>query len=656
MDQRPPLQLQPLRDPAREVRVHFRVRMVECDLAPEQWESHPVVNMFWSGHLERARETGGVVNVHMDDEDPRHEYDGWVVGSLLRKYRHMPPRAAIGMYLYAVHRNEHGSPCYVEVGTNHVDLRDIAKALLKGEYVRPVEMRITPVTLTGMKPIKKAIIEVRVSKLQMKPSLQWDPLERSALDAPAEKTDQALTLYVNATMNLEAELHDTFPRCERMRAPLDLAPVSVESTNGTFLPVAAFAMVPTPDANEHFFLNAITCVLDRRDLPPTAYHSMSLEERARTMAQVCSFGVQTFDYISDTIELGNRLEMNTRHRTMDTDSFSNSWRTCSGDCEDGCRGIQCTLRALKAVAAESPVLRDLQNLSSHYAALQMLTVVHGAKIGDEEGFGAHLCDVFVPIRKAEQMLEHTPQGRQLLQMSKAPVAPVAASIQAQDLPVLIGEGTGIIDPLGYDHDPLLEERKYVACGLPSAAPFKREIPHIRGQESTFYHGFLLAISDQWIDQGVGALVVGTPAPGKPHGMTRGALFTDVMAGRTDRVALMPQPRMPAAVRRISTEALMLSPPPRPLKLEPAQLARTGKDPLLDRLCAGIRALNHDPPAKKPPGSVDLFVRAHQYDNNRIDALLGEASAMDRLYDAEYVEEPIVDRVTSYRVRLWVRPE
>jgi hypothetical protein len=287
---------------------------------------------------------------------------------------------------------------------------------------------------------------------------------------------------------------------------------------------------------------------------------------------------------------------------------------------------------------------------------QALTVVHGQKIGDEEGYGAHLCDINLPLEVANKMLANTSAGRSLLKrMGPVKTVPVDARIDnkyGEQWPVLICEGTGVIDPLGVETDPLSNERRYVAENMPTSACFKREIPHIRGQPSSFYHGFLLLITDHWLDYGVGALIIGTKCDG-PQEMTRGALYTDIMEGRTDRVALMPHPRIPEAVMRISKEAISLSPPPRPLIItEPLEPQR--RDPLLDRLCDGINGFGRAKPAKKPSGSVDLYLRSHQYDSDRIGQLLNEASTMDRLYAADYVEERFTDHVTCHRVRLWIK--
>ena len=47
-----------------------------------------------------------------------------------------------------------------------------------------------------------------------------------------------------------------------------------------------------------------------------------------------------------------------------------------------------------------------------------------------------------------------------------------------------------VPPSGY-HDPILEARKYVHINMPSAAGFKKEIPHEFQGESPFYHANML---------------------------------------------------------------------------------------------------------------------------------------------------------------------
>jgi len=670
MNTRPPKQLEHVRDPPRAVRVEFQVRMTECDLAPERFESHPTLQLFLSDHFVREPESGGVVNVHMDKtaDNPAYVYTGAVIGTLKREHREIPPRAAIGAYLYAVHRNAHGSPCYVEVGTNHVDLRDVSAQLAKKkDYVHSMNMMVRTVVISGAEPIKKGVVELRVTGIQHGPAVKsCSGHVASALDAAMGEVEQSLAEYVHATMMMEQQLPDTFPNTERMRAPADLSPTGVESTGRAFLPVAAFALVPTPRANDGYFLNALQNVMARREQHISEYVGMSLDQRARTMAAVSCYGVQTFDYIADKVELLNRRGvqhvnsyLNMRHQTLDTDSWSNIWRTCSGDCEDGCRGIQCTLRALKAVAASHPAVVDMQRIASRYIAMQALTVVHGAKIGDHEGYGAHLCDLFTPIEGANAMLKHTTAGRSLLKRTRAPEAPVASATMTavEQLPFMVGEGTGVIDPLGVEHDPILEQRKYVAQMLPSTSTFKREIPHVRGQASPFYHGHVLVITDHWWrnhNMPIGALVMGIPS-NQQHEMSRGILWTDFMAGRTDRIALMPQPPMSKTVENICHEALALTPPTRPLELG-AEAECPEPDALLNKLVGGIKAMGRsNTSAQRPAASVDLYVRAHQYDEERIAQLLAEIAQAPLIYDAEVVRERITDTIDSHRIRLWVSP-
>lgn len=653
MEQLPPRQLKPIVDRARRLQLSFKVRLAENDLAKEVYESHPRLSLFLSSHFERDMESGGLVNVHMDDENPQHIYGGYIVGSLKRKYNALPSNASLCAYLYTVHRNSQGSPCWVEVGTAHVKIRD----LIKEKRVKVMmEMLVRTVVISGQDPIRKALIELTVDDIQMSDGIKFISNELSALDAPMERIQQTLQAYVQKTISLEESIPDTFPRTERMRAPFTLSPAAIESTGNSFLPVGAFALIDPPRANEAFYLNALTKVMDRIGHTIHDYAEMDLHQRCRMLASVCCYGIQTFDYISDEVYLQNRRHANeTQPMKIDTDSFSDSTRTCSGDCEDGCRGIQCVKAGLMKIQATHPAIVDMQKLATKYCIAQALTVVHGAKIGDEEGYGAHLCNIFIPIEAAHTMLTHTKEGRALLKrMSPVKVLPVdsnsSASSKEDSLPFMVGEGTGIIDPLGVPVDPLAAERRYVAECLPSSAAFKREIPHIRDQPSTFYHGFELAVTSQWLEHGVGALIIGTRAD-NAFGMTRGALFTDMMAGRTDRIALLPQPRMPEEVMRISQEALALSPPPRPLELN-QPLMPERKDALLERLCSTINSWKR-PKTKAASGSIDLYVRAHQYDADKIDTLIQEASRMDALYAADYVEERFTDTVTSHRIRFWL---
>ena len=138
-------------------------------------------------------------------------------------------------------------------------------------------------------------------------------------------------------------------------------------------------------------------------------------------------------------------------------------------------------------------------------------------------------------------------------------------------------------------------------------------------------------------------------------MTRGALFTDLIQGKLEKIALMPQPDMPAAVQKICVDALSLSPPTRPLILEVAKSSAPLKDALLDRFVGAVKEMKRTVPpvGKRPPLSVDFVVRSHQYDEDRISHMIEDVRNIPQVYDADYEIEHITTSLHAYRLKLWV---
>ena len=100
--------------------------------------------------------------------------------------------------------------------------------------------------------------------------------------------------------------------------------------------------------------------------------------------------------------------------------------------------------------------------------------------------------------------------------------------RCKDIPVLVGEGTGKFDPLG-DPDKYAQVRGAI-YGLPIMSPFKKDILHAHGEESQFYMGHLLGITDFFFNMGVnvGGFVYGTVNSKSRGGWTRGAYYTDLV--------------------------------------------------------------------------------------------------------------------------------
>lgn len=663
--QRTPTTFAKVDDPSRLFKVDYTIKYIECDLADKRIESKPVLQIFLSNHFVRNVETGGVVNIHLDEDNLQREYKGSLIGTLHRKHNDISPMAAIGLNSYAIHRNDYGYACYVNVGTSNARIGNIMQDMkVKGRYDHTHDLMMRTVVVAGLEPVKKGTIELRIDRVEMGPAVA---LSRAAscLQAPAQQIEQSLASYIQTSMELESSLPDLLPNTERIRAPYDLSQSGIESTGQTFLPVAAFALIETPQANEEYFQNSFERVMARRNMKMTDYHDFDVKEKSRTMAMILGYAVQSFDYIGDAVELSKRSNSTARgisilRQHVGTDEFAQITNTLSGDCEDGARGIAATLKSFIATPFESPQLQEMQSLAREkYTYMMTLSVVHGAKIGDQEGWGAHMYGLLVPNEMMHHGLEKTTHGQALKRQMEPAMEPVNGAAPpfggggGGSVPFMFCEGTGKIDPIGYN-DPILDQRKYIAMNMHSVAGFKKEIPHEEFGPSPFYYANLFAITNSLFDQGinVGGFIFGTEMTDKT--VRRGALYTDMLQQKPN-VVMIPQPNIPEQTMQIMQEATSLFPPPRALVLDKSKpLAGKERDPLWDKFVTTIKSFQRTGPDTRFHPSVDCFVRPHQYNETVVNMMVGEAAQMDRLYDAAYEVEHITNDVYTYRIRLWVK--
>lgn len=653
------------------LKLDFEIRYAKCALAPKAIESHPMLQLFLGSQFERSRETGGIVNVALNEDDLSIRYTGSIIGTLKREHRDLPLASAIGIDSYAIHRNDFNHQCYVNVGTSYALLRDVLRDVkIKGAYVGEHALTMHTAVVTGCDPIEKGVIELRVTGVEVGTALaaQVNAFIKSAttpvpymslLQSNPAQVAATLNAYIDSTVALEQALPDTVPNTERMHAFLDISESGAQMVPGRgslFLPIAAYAMVETPRANEGFFMNAYERVMARRGMTLGAWHDFDVKEKCRTMALVLCHGVQTFDYIGDAVEMSNRMEKIMQRRHVGNEEFSDIWNALVGDCEDGARGINSVYKAFVNTPLSHPDLCEMQAYARQYVPLSTLSVVHGAKIGDQEGFGAHMYMPMLPRPQFDAGLARTPSGKQLLERL-APAVPLigAPNHEAEALPFLFCEGTGRIDPLGY-RDPILDQRRYIAMHMPSLTGYKKEIPREEGAPSTFYHANLLGITDQFVEQN-GVPVAGfvfCQVNGTGERLSRGALFTDMVRGASN-VAILPQPPIPPPVMAMIGEATALRPPARPLEYDARKpLAGPKENRHLDALVKGIKALGNAAPAMPPPAQVQVVMRPHQISENAVQQILYEARSCDRIYDAAYELEHVTNDIHHYLVRLWVK--
>lgn len=717
-------------DPARAVKIDYELQYTECDLADERFENHPVLQLFYSSHLIRSEAHGGITNIPLDEHHLSNVYRGSLSASLSR--RHMdgiPARAAIGIDSYAVHYDQHGNQCFVNVGTSHAYLSDILEEVrTKGAYDHQHDL-LMRTTIVGVgEQVKKGSIQLKVINVQLGPALHGASIVASPLQAPIGAIETHIGEYIQQCMQMETALPDLLDGTERIRAPMDISQVGIESTGSSFLPIAAFAMIETPESNPEFFRNALSMVMKRRGMERKHFARLPEKEKCRYLGLMISFGVQTFSYIGDSVELGTSRKKQggtfserllkahamwverasslseSKRQNQGTEEFSNIWTTIAGDCEDSAMGINATLMAFRHQTQFDPRedadLLELQKIACDYHAFLTLAVVHGQKIGDHEGRGAHMFLELPPKHQVFAALERTASGRAFLQRlnpsTRTPdyTAFTGDAISKDSLnlmqrrPSMFCEGTGHIDPIGESFpqekasqqllsselfcegeaigreapaDQLFPKRAYVAQNMNSISAFKTLIPHNEYGDSTFYLCNELAVNSDWVKStGIGAFVYGTvnpnyspDDPSNAHEMSRGVLYTDMLRN-SPNMALMPQPPMSSELLSIIDEANALSPPPRPLVLDHSKpVLGEERNPLLDRFVQHVQSLERGS-ALKNQQSVDAYILPTQLNPNQIDAMINDAINATRLIEARYCKEQVTNTIYLYRLQLFIQ--
>jgi hypothetical protein len=675
-----PRKLVPIADEARRIDVHFSVRYAECDLAEKNIESNPQLQMYLSSHFVREPESGGVVDIKLIEDDRAHCFVGSLVGSLKREYEGISSSACIGISSYALHKNDSDVQCFVNVGTNHIVIADVLREIReKGSYDHEHDLIMSTVVMSGLEPLKKGVVQVRIEKVELGPSLRHkhfiqSPLcvGRRMIGTEVEAVSNRIMSYIEETMRFETGFKDTFPHTERVRAPMDISQIGIELTPGTFLPVAAYAMGEAPHSNDAYWQNALERVMARRGLKQSDYHDLTQYDKAGLVGDMVCFGVQTYDYIGDAVETGNRMNKRINQQHIGTEEFHT--RPCiprAGDCEDVAGAIGNNMQSLQAAvvdASKYPRVAELQAIARRYVAGTSLTVVAGQKIGDEAQFGAHMYAPAFSEQRIIEMLGRCAEGRKFLSQMHAPTnvprvfaggAVHGASTEAEDLPSLVCEGTGHLASL-YFEDDLLHQRRTVGTQMPAFKHAKKWISREKpGEQSTFYFGPLAFFTPHFINTyglKCGSFLFGQldeHDPSKPP--TRGVRFVDLVTN-SPRVALIPHPSMSDEVMDIVKEAITLRPPPRALVLDHSKpMSGAIRDPLLDRYVTEVKALKRTPPATLPRGeSVDMFVMPHQYDADSVQQWVSDSRKVDEVYDASYELEHVTNLFSNYRLRLFLK--
>lgn len=162
---------------------------------------------------------------------------------------------------------------------------------------------------------------------------------------------------------------------------------------------------------------------------------------------------------------------------------------------------------------------------------------------------------------------------------------------AHQLPILVGEGTGMFECYGLNVDPISGERSYVYSHLPSLAVAKKPIVHPPHADSSFYVGSMVGLTPYWFRQGynLGGVWFGyagrhaDPAIGPTDGSVfhRGVKFVEMDRG-SKRMCILPHPTFSESLMEWMRVCTKIRVPPRDLILtEQGVMKQSKRLPMLD---------------------------------------------------------------------------
>lgn len=679
--------------------IQYEIEYLSCELADERIESKPVLTTYFDAHFIRSESEGGVINTHLDEHDLDKVYEATLKARVPSGTTSVPITAAIGFAHYAQRRNEFGMACYTNAGTGHVKMVEILEAIERknGVFEKRIPLIMETTKLLG-EPVKKGEILFRVKSVKKGNRVAFLPLDRCILgdNTPSGLGSNAemISEFIQRRVDFEAGMEDTWDGIKNVRAPMDISSAGIELTGTCFVPVEGFAICETLDINEEYFQNALERSMIRKGFtnPSVGFRALDIAHKAECLGEIVIYASQSFDYISDTVDLSKR-EPETKkgskplisavrsdsYRRIGFEDFHSIGVTASGDCEDGAKLGQLmfhNFRRLEIDAKKYPELKELQTIASDYAYFLTLATVHGARVNDGvEKVGAHMLGLLLPKDQIKASLSTTVEGK--VWANRLPLEQ-----KSDALPTLFAEGTGRIRPLGTgpvklhslktttirniiqnsliesnsthpaSYDPLFKERMYVSKYMNSRGGMKALISHDWGAESSFYLGNLLVVTSEFMEVGenLGAFVCGNVDREKGT-ITRGSKFVDLIR-QVNTVALIPCEPVPPKIMDITREAATLRAPSRPFVLERDKIDPKSKThPELERLKKSINGLKRT--GEAPFGGVSTYMRKHQFNKASVDKMISNIIQMKAVFKVDYEFEAITTSLHQYRLIMYV---
>ena len=533
---------------------------------------------------------------------------------------------------FAWRLNEFGSPCELDNGVNYVTFGEIQSDIKNnGKFEKDVDL-----VMHTAQGLIKGVVRVEIENFNY--PLKAPMISRAITTQNSKKLVDS---YIQTMMQIETNMPDTLNGTDRMRMPFDYSENGFQM--GYALPAIAYVMAETPKSNLRYWENAFQTVMKRNDFH--SFESLDLENKARIVILTICYVAQFLDYVGDTVDRNTKAKW-TKQLVEAYENFGDAGFTWSGDCEDlACLILQCywAFVGFKFVGGDAVVFTEMQKIANAYVAVLSLDVVHGAQVSDQvESYGAHMNVNFVPLELFEKWYDAEIETNAI----NYPKSNNAKKLIIKGLPFLVGEGTGMYEPLGFDFGPQMEAMRYVYGSARSAEQFKKPILHKRNEPGNFFVASLVGMTDYYYRRGFAKTPLGFWYVTK-NKTTRGVLYSDMMRNDARNIGIKAHPTIPEDVMEVINETILKRIPPKPLALEKSNHSKSNS--VLDHVLGSVKRVNFNTDVMVP-----IFIRPHQLVKALGDAMVMDFKRMDRVVGLRYALEEITDDIWGYNLSVYFK--
>lgn len=608
------------------ITIHFTVTLLKNELA-RGIEFHPSVLCYLSAHVERSEQDHA--DVLLKQSAP---VAGKVTGHVNRLSHTLSSNTAFCMALFGWRPDDHsGVNCRINLGTARFTLEEAESA---HRASKPLERAL--IMHTTNPPEQKAVVAVTITSLELG-GLHFDGKRFDAEAAAAELND-----YYEQIRSIRDAMGETLRGTSNMDAPYDFSESGF--TSGTApMPFLAYALRELPKTNAAMWEAALSIVLARDGEDLHDYQRLGSDGKARTLAALVTLIPSYTDYTSDVVVRGGVRE--------GMEQFGARY---TGDCEDtgglNAQVLEALCKHEFTLNTQShKALRELQEIATQYVALRSLDVVKGAQVSDSvASYGAHLNANLISFAQLKAGLLRHPQGAKTV--AELPW-PAHMDEDTSKWPLLVAEGTGIYEPLGYT-DKHLPAKGYV-YNMRSLGNVKKPIGHERTEATPFFVASLIGTTGYFAQQGKRGIGYGTffYTNGDADRPTRGTLYSNLTGDKTDAYGFLAFPKLSARIMEAVRESNAIAIPPLPLTLTRREHDPAKSHPELDRLVATVATMRRAAPSEHV--AVPLYFRPYQLTPKAVGAIIADFERAPRVHKVSYHLERITDLHYGYRVMVHV---